>query len=87
MNIAQQCISYVGPRQLTATNCQRTPPIGLSRAILKIFYYPQSHLAQTLTLRRYHYDEINDEIIDKTVGSRSVYFARHTVPSSYARST
>ena len=27
------------------------------------FYYPQSHLAQTLTLRRNHCDEINDKII------------------------
>ena len=32
-------------------------PIGL-KAIIKIFYYPQSHLAQILTLRQSHCDEI-----------------------------
>ena len=33
----------------------------LRRAIIKIFYYPQSHLAQTLTLWRNHCDEISDK--------------------------
>ena len=44
--------------KLTANNSD-----WLSRAILKLFYYPQSHLAQTLTLSPNHDDEISDEII------------------------
>ena len=32
------------------------------RAIISIFYYPQSHLVQTLTLWRNHCEEISDQI-------------------------
>ena len=34
----------------------------LRRAIISMFYYPQSHLAQTLTLWQNHCDEISDKI-------------------------
>ena len=45
----------------------------MRRAMLKIFYYPQSHLAQTLTLWRNH---CNEAVGLRSVCSRSVDLAR-----------
>ena len=55
-------------------DCEPNDADWLRRAITKMFYYPQSHLAQTLTLRRNH--------CDKTVGSQLVDLARGIVEFS-----
>ena len=42
--------------------CELNDADKLRRAIISIFYYPYSHLAQILTLRQNHCDEISDQI-------------------------
>ena len=54
----------MGPRQTDRKQTDREPndTDWLRRAIISMFYYPQSHLAQTLTLWQNHCDEISDQI-------------------------
>ena len=47
---------------LVLTDREPTEPNWLKRAVIEIFYYPQSHLVLTLTLWQNDYDELGDEI-------------------------
>ena len=86
-------IAFSGPPQLSATNWPRTnwPRSKWHRLAengkAKIFCYPKSHLAQTLTLWRNHLDEISDKITEMEPSVRGQFVRGQFVAVSWLGSS